>query len=66
MNYKINIPLIETKMLQKGYSLAKLASIVNTSTSTIARIINKQGTLRSQTIYKIAKALELETSEILL
>ena len=66
MNYKINIPLIETKMLQKGYSLTILASIANTSTSTVARVINKQGTLRPQTIYKIAQALELETSEILL
>jgi transcriptional regulator with XRE-family HTH domain len=53
-------------MLQKGYSLTKLASIANTSTSTVARVINKQGTPRPQTIYKIAQALELETSEILL
>lgn len=62
----MNIPLIETKMLQKGYSLTKLSSIANTLTSTVARIINKQGIPRPQTIYKIAKALELEISEILL
>lgn len=62
----MNIPLIETKMLQKGYPLTKLSSIANTLTSTVARIINKQGIPRPQTIYKIAKALELEISEILL
>ena len=66
MNYKINTQLIETKMLEKGYSLTKLASIAKISTSTVARIINQQGTPRPQTIYKIAKSLELETSEILL
>ncbi|MGL5314944.1 MAG: helix-turn-helix domain-containing protein [Peptostreptococcaceae bacterium] len=66
MNYKINVPLIETRMLEKGYSLTKLASIAHTSTSTVARIINQQGTPRPQTIYKIAQALELEPTEILL
>ncbi|MGL5314956.1 MAG: helix-turn-helix domain-containing protein, partial [Peptostreptococcaceae bacterium] len=44
----------------------KLASIAHTSTSTVARIINQQGTPRPQTIYKIAQALELEPTEILL
>lgn len=66
MNYNINIQLIQTKMLQKGYSLTKLASIAKIATSTLSRIINNQGTPRPQTIYKIAKALELEISEILL
>lgn len=66
MNYKINTILIQNKMLQKGYSLTKLASIAKISTSTLSRIINEQGTPRPQTIYKISKALELETSEILL
>lgn len=66
MNYNINVQLIETKMLQKGYSLTKLASQAQISTSTAARIINQQGTPRPHTIYKIAQALDLETSEILL
>ena len=66
MNYKINTKLIQTTMLQKGYSLTKLASISKISTSTLSRIINSQGTPRQETIYKIAKALELEISEIIL
>lgn len=66
MYYKINTPLIEKAMLQKGYSLTKLASISKISTSTAARIINKQGTPRPETIYKIAQALELEITEIIL
>ena len=66
MNYNINTQLIQTKMLQKGYSLTKLASIAKIATSTLSRIINKQGTPRPQTIYKISEALEVEISEILL
>ena len=43
MNYKLNTELIKSKMLQKGYSITKLASISQISKSTIARAIKGQG-----------------------
>ena len=54
MNYKLNTELIKSKMLQKGYSITKLASISQISKSTIARAIKGQGNQRPQTIYKIS------------
>ena len=66
MNYKLNTELIKSKMLQKGYSITKLASISQISKSTIARAIKGQGTPRPQTIYKISKYLDIDTKDITL
>ena len=66
MNYKLNTELVKSKMLQKGYSISKLASISQISKSTAARAVNAQGTQRPQTIYKIAKSLDIDTKDITL
>ena len=66
MNYKLNTELIKSKMLQKGYSITKLASISQISKSTISRAIKGQGTQRPQTIYKISKSLDIDTKDITL
>ena len=66
MNYKLNTELIKSKMLQKGYSITKLASISQISKSTIARAVKGQGTPRLQTIYKISKSLDIDTKDITL
>ena len=66
MNYKLNTELIKSKMLQKGYSISKLASISQISKSTAARAINAQGKQRPQTIYKISKSLDIDTKDIIL
>lgn len=66
MNYKLNTELIKSKMLQKGYSITKLASISCISKSTIARAVNGKGTQRPQTIYKIAKSLDIDIKDITL
>ena len=66
MNYKLNTELIKSKMLQKGYSITKLASISQISKSTVARVVNGQGTPRPQTIYKISKCLDIDTKDITL
>ena len=66
MNYKLNTELIKSKMLQKGYSITKLASISQISKSTIARAIKGQGKQRPQTIYKISKYLDIDTKDITL
>ena len=66
MNYKLNTELIKSKMLRKGYSITKLASISQISKSTIARAIKGQGNQRPQTIYKISKSLDIYTKDITL
>ena len=66
MNYKLNTELIKSKMLQKGYSITKLASISQISKSTAARAVNGQGIPRPQTIYKISKCLDIDTKDITL
>ena len=66
MNYKLNTELIKSKMLQKGYSITKLASISQISKSTIARAIKGQGYQRHQTIYKISQSLDIDTKDITL
>lgn len=66
MNYKLNTELIKSKMLQKGYSITKLASISQISKSTVSRAVKGQGTQRPQTIYKISKSLDIDTKDITL
>lgn len=66
MNYKLNKDLIKSKMLQKGYSITKLASISQISKSTAARAVKGQGNQRPQTIYKISKSLDIDTKDIIL
>ena len=66
MNYQLNTELIKSKMLQKGYSITKLASISQISKSTAARAIKGQGNQSPQTIYKISKSLDIDTKDIIL
>ena len=66
MNYQLNTELIKSKMLQKGYSITKLASISQISQSTAARAVNGQGRQRPQTIYKISKSLDIDTKDMIL
>lgn len=66
MNYQLNTELIKSKMLQKGYSITKLASISQISKSTAARAIKGQGNQRPQTIYKISKSLDIDTKDMIL
>lgn len=66
MNYKPNTELIKLHMLKKGYSITKLAKMSNLGKSTVSRLINQSGTSRVETIYKIAKALDIEAKDITL
>lgn len=61
MKYKLNTQLIKQEMLQKGYSINRLAKESN-----ILRLLNQQGTSRPETIYKIATSLDLQVKDILL
>lgn len=64
MNYKIQTEQIKQQMLNKGYSISKLATKSKISKSTISRILNKVSNPRPETIYKIATTLDLEIKEI--
>ena len=66
MNYKLNTEQIKLQMLQKGYSINRLSKESLTSKSTISRLLNQVVNARSETIYKIAIALDLEVKDLLL
>lgn len=66
MKYKLNIEKIKLQMLQKGYSINTLSKESGISKSTISRLLNQFGISRPETIYKIAKALDLESKDLLL
>ena len=66
MNYQLNTELIKSKMLQKGYSITKLASISQISKSKAATATKGKGNQRPQTIYKISKSLDIDTKDIIL
>ncbi|WP_081010499.1 helix-turn-helix domain-containing protein [Paraclostridium sordellii] len=59
MQHKTN-KIINAK---KGYSITKLANKSSLGKSTVSRLINHTGTPRVETIYKIAKALDIEIKE---
>lgn len=65
MNYRININRLSLEMLSKGYSISKLSKISGLSKSTISRVIKSKGEIRVETIFKIAKALDLEVRELI-
>ncbi|MDU4934512.1 MAG: helix-turn-helix transcriptional regulator [Peptostreptococcaceae bacterium] len=65
MEYKLNTKLIKEKMLEKGYSINKLAYISNLSTANLTRVINKQGLTRESTIKKLSEALEIKTTDLI-
>ena len=48
---------------KKGYLITKLANKSSLGKSTVSRLINHTGTPRIETIYKIAKALDIEIKE---
>lgn len=66
MNYKLKIELIKLQMIQKGYSISRLSKESQISKSTISRLLNQMGSSRPETIYKIAKSLDLEVKDLLL
>lgn len=66
MNYEPNTKLIKFHMIKKGYSITKLAKKSNLGKSTVSRLINQTGKPRVETIYKIAKALDIEIKDITL
>lgn len=64
MNYKIKTEQIKQEMLNKGYSINKLAKESKISKSTLSRILNNTSNPRPETIYKIANTLNIQIEEI--
>ena len=65
MNYKLNPKALDLAMIRKGYSINKLSKKSGVGKATISRALREMTTLRHQTIYKIAKALDLDVIDIL-
>lgn len=66
MNYKLNKNTLSIAMLNKGYSINKLSKRSGVGKATISRIFRDTTNARPETLYKIAKALDLEAEDLLL
>lgn len=66
MYYKLNLKVLNLVMIKKGYSINELAKQSSVGKATISRLIRNKSVARPSTIYKIAKALEIDVEEILL
>ena len=65
MKYKLNLKVLNIAMLSKGYSITKLSEVSGVSKASISRVIKDTHESRAETIYKIAKALEIDTRDLL-
>lgn len=66
MYYKLNLKALNLVMIKKGYSINELAKQSGVGKATISRLIRDKVISRPSTIYKIAKALEIDVEDILL
>lgn len=65
MDYKLNLKKINLAMLNKGYSITRLSKECGLGKATISRALRDVTVPRPETIYKIAKALEVEVIDLL-
>lgn len=65
MNYKINLEKLSTELLNKGYSINKLACLTGLSKSTVSKVMKGKSVARVETIFKIANVLGLEAKELI-
>jgi transcriptional regulator with XRE-family HTH domain len=54
MNYNLNLKILKVAMLNKGYSMNKLAEASNLGKVTVSKVIKRGSTTRQETIYKMA------------
>lgn len=66
MDYKLNKDVLNIIMLNKGYSINKLSKESSVGKATISRILNDKSRFRADTIYKIAKALDLKAEDLII
>lgn len=65
MNYNINLKKLNEELLNRGYSINKLAKLTGLSKSTVARVLKSNNVARVETIFKIANVLGLEAKELI-
>ncbi len=65
MYYKLNLKALNLAMLNKGYSISRLSKECGVSKAAISRVMKDIKISRAETIYKIAKALDLEVQDLL-
>lgn len=65
MHYKLNLKALDLSMLKKGYSINQLSKESGVGKATISRLTREKVVSRPRTIYKIAKALDIDVEEIL-
>lgn len=65
MYYKLNLKALNLAMIKRGYSVNQLSKESGVGKATISRLTREKVVSRPNTIYKIAKALEIDVEEIL-
>ncbi|MEG0857804.1 MAG: helix-turn-helix transcriptional regulator [Terrisporobacter sp.] len=65
MYYKLNLKALNIAMLNRGYSISRLSRECGVGKATISRALREQCISRPETIYKIAKALDLQVESLL-
>lgn len=66
MYYKLNLKALNLAMIKKGYSINQLSKESAVGKATISKLTREKVSSRPSTIYKIAKALEIDVEKILL
>ncbi|WP_315166800.1 helix-turn-helix transcriptional regulator [Metaclostridioides mangenotii] len=66
MNYHLNLKVLKLAMLNKGYSMNKLAEVSNLGKVTVSRVVKRGSTSRQETIYKMAKSLDLKAEDLII
>ena len=65
MYYKLNLKAFNLSMIKKGLSINQLSKESGVGKATISRLTREKVVSRPSTIFKIAKALDIDVEEIL-
>lgn len=65
MYYKLNLKALNLSMIKKGLSINQLSKESGVGKATISRLTREKVVSRPSTIFKIAKALDIDVEEIL-
>ncbi|MBU5308524.1 helix-turn-helix domain-containing protein [Clostridioides mangenotii] len=66
MNYELDLKVLKLAMLNKGYSMNKLAEMSDLGKVTVSRVVKRGSTNRQETIFKMAKALDLKAEDLII
>nr|WP_312216825.1 helix-turn-helix transcriptional regulator [Clostridioides sp.] len=66
MNYDLDLKALKLAMLNKGYSMNKLSDMSDLGKVTVSKVIKRGSTTRQETIFKMAKALDLKAEDLII